>query len=185
MDVGGKMTFHADGRAAAADVARRREQLLQGEKLALLVARRAGGHLQVDLVLAGDDADEMPRPVAAQNDGLEHLLDVFAQARRHVHGAEVALVDGVGNQFVGNARSVEQAGSVGLVGLVAHGCMVYRIITACKDARDTPCKGVRRPLARGMTAPHARGLPVSLARGSAGVPAGASRSSSSLRKPAV
>lgn len=120
MDERGQALLHAHGRAAPADVARGGKQLLQGEQLALLVARDAGRHLEIHLVLAGDDAHEEPRAVAPQHDGLEHLFHVFTQTRGHVHRAEVTLVHHVGDKLVGHTRLVEQAGGIGLCCLVAH-----------------------------------------------------------------
>ena len=115
VDVGGEKLLHADGRAAPTDVAGEGQQLLHVDEVALLVAAHLGCQLEVDFVFAGDDADEVPRAVTPQHEGLEDALYVFAQLFGHVGRAKVVLVHLVGNQFVLHPGLVHQAGSIGLV----------------------------------------------------------------------
>ena len=60
-----------------------------------------------------------------QDDGLEDLLDGFAQRSRYVGCAEVGLVHLVRHQFVGNLLLVEQARRVGLVDFLRHQTMLF------------------------------------------------------------
>ena len=113
--VGGEVLLHADGRAAATDVAGEGQELLHGDHLALLVARYLGGELEVDGGIAGDDAHEVAGAVALQDEGLEHLGDVFAQRLGYMGCGEVALIYLVGDELVGYLGLVEQAGCIGLL----------------------------------------------------------------------
>ena len=53
-----ELLLHPDGGAAPADVARERQQLLDVQHFTVLVAGSPGGHFEVDLQRAGDNADE-------------------------------------------------------------------------------------------------------------------------------
>lgn len=50
------------------------------------------------------DADEIPRAVAPQDEGLEHGRNVLAQLFGHMRRREVLPIDTVGNQLVGDLR---------------------------------------------------------------------------------
>ena len=93
VDVGRKGLFHADRRTAPADVARHGQQLLHRDQVGLLVARYACGGLEVDLVVGGHHAYEMPRAVAPQHEGLEYASDIFSQLFGHVCRRKVFFVD--------------------------------------------------------------------------------------------
>ena len=118
MDIRGERLLHPDGRTAATDVARQGQQFLYGDEVALLVARHLGSQLQVYFVFAGDDADEMARLVAVQDEGLEHTIYILAQAGGYVYRAQVAFVHLVGDQFVGYLGLVQQPGCIGLIDLL-------------------------------------------------------------------
>ena len=118
VDEGGEGFLHADGGAAAADVAGGGQEFTDVEHLAVLVAGDLGGDLQVHFEIAGDHADEEAGAVAAQHEGLEHLFDILAQLVGDVLRGQVGFVHFVGDEFVGDAGCVEQPGRIGLGGCV-------------------------------------------------------------------
>ena len=120
MNISRKKFLHPDGRASATDIPCERKQILDRYKVALLVAAHFGSQLEVHLVLAGNDADEMSGFVTMQDQCLEHTIDILAQRGCHVGGAEVVLVHLVGNQFVSHLGLVQKAGGVGFVYFVFH-----------------------------------------------------------------
>ena len=72
MNISRKKFLHPDGRASATDIPCERKQFLDRYKVALLVAAHFGSQLEVHLVLAGNDADEMSGFVTMQDQCLEH-----------------------------------------------------------------------------------------------------------------
>ena len=70
--------------------------------------------VETDLVVARHDTDEKPGAVAAQHQRLEYALDGFAQLLSDMRGRQMLLVDRIGNQFVADAGTVEQASGIGL-----------------------------------------------------------------------
>ena len=115
MEPGGQRFLHADGGAAAADVAGEGEELFDVDHLQFLVAGDAGGLLEVHLLGAGNDADDEARAVAPQHEGFEEPIDGLAEQGGDVLGAEVVLVDLVGDEFVGYLQLVEQPCGVGFI----------------------------------------------------------------------
>jgi len=72
-------------------------------------------------MVSGYDTDEITRPIALQNERLEDALDILAQLFGHMLRREVFLIDGIGDQFIGNLRPVEQACGIRLFNLsVCH-----------------------------------------------------------------
>ena len=67
VDICREMFFHADGRAAAANITGEREQLLDRDHFTAFVAGDFGGFLQIDLVGSGDDTDEITVFIAMQD----------------------------------------------------------------------------------------------------------------------
>jgi hypothetical protein len=65
--------------------------------------------------VAGNHAHEVADFVTVNEDGLENLIDVFAQAVGHMLCTEVVLVDLVGNEFVRNFLAVENSSRVSLL----------------------------------------------------------------------
>ena len=108
--------LHADGAAAAAQVAREGQQLLLRQHGDGLVARGAGDGLQVQLLLHRDDADQVFRPVAGEDEG---LVDHFG-GQVHLGGHEGAVVVFVGHivfaGLVGDFRCVQVTQDVGFDG---------------------------------------------------------------------
>ena len=136
VDVGRKLFFHADRRAAATDVTRHGQQLLHRDQVGLLVARYACGGLEVDLVVGGHHAYEIPRAVAPQHEGLEYASYIFAQLFGHVRRCEVFFINPVRDEFIGYLSAVEQAGRIGLFDFsVCHFCFwcsIFRL-KLCKS----------------------------------------------------
>ena len=128
MDIRREMLFHADGRTAAADVARQGQQLLHRDKVTLLVTGNLGCHFKVYLVLAGDDTHKVTRLVAVQHQCLEYLFDVLAQAGCHMDAAQVVLVYFIRNQFVCYLVFVQQPCCIGLCYLLF--CQAHRLSQA-------------------------------------------------------
>ena len=113
--VGGEWLFHADGGAAAADVAGQGKEFLDVNQFGAFVAGDAGGFLEVDLAVAPDHADEMTVAVAAQDDGLVDAGDVLSESGCHGIGGEMLLVHFVGYQLIGYSGPVQKAGCVGFL----------------------------------------------------------------------
>ena len=136
VDIGRKLFFHADRRAAATDVTRHGQQLLHRDQVGLLVARYACGGLEVDLVVGGHHAYEIPRAVAPQHEGLEYASYIFAQLFGHVRRCEVFFINPVRDEFIGYLSAVEQAGRIGLFDFsVCHFCFwcsIFRL-KLCKS----------------------------------------------------
>lgn len=107
--------FHANGRAAAANVAGGGKQLLHGNEVALLVARSFGCLFEVDFGISGNNAYEMPGAVAVEHKSLEYLSDILIELFGDVVGGEVVLVDNVWHQFVFDFSPVEQTCCISLV----------------------------------------------------------------------
>lgn len=78
MDVGGKMFFHADRRAASPDVAGEWQQLFDMNHFATFVAGNLGRLFQIHFASAGNDTDQITVLIAVQDEGFENLFDVFA-----------------------------------------------------------------------------------------------------------
>ena len=125
MNIRREKFLHADGRTPSADIAGERKEVFHRDKVALLVARHLGGHLQIHFVLAGDDAYEIARLLAMKHQGLEHLVDVLAQAFGHMRGAEVVFIHLVWDEFVFHLCFVQQAGGIGLVYFFFPGVSLY------------------------------------------------------------
>ena len=106
MDIGREGLFHPDRRAAAPDIAGRRQQLLHVQHLDALVARCAGRRFQIDLRVARHDADQNVRPVAAQHERLEHALDRLAELLGHMDGCQIVL-EGEGFESGGDTPYIE------------------------------------------------------------------------------
>ena len=64
VDVGRETLFHADGRTSAPNVSPSRAATLSLVSDPLFVTRDAGCSLEVDLVIARNDADEIARAIA-------------------------------------------------------------------------------------------------------------------------
>ena len=105
--IGGEMLLHAYGRAAATDIACEGKELLHGNHLTLLVARHLGGKFEVYRRIARNHTHEVPCAVTLQDECLEYLCDILAQRLGHMWGAEVVLVNLVGDEFVGYLCLVE------------------------------------------------------------------------------
>ena len=118
MDEGGEGLFHADGRAAAADVACERQQFLHRDEVAALVARDFGGLFQIDFLVAWDDTDEMSRFVPFQHQRLEHLVDVLAQLVGDMLCPEVVFIDFVRYQLILDFLLVQEPARVGFVDFI-------------------------------------------------------------------
>ena len=114
--VGGEGFLHADGGAAAADVAGQGKEFLDVDQFGALVAGDAGGFLEVDLAVAPDHADEMAVAVAAQDDGLVDAGDVLSELGGYGIGGEVLLLPLVWDQFVRDFGAVGPSGRLGLFG---------------------------------------------------------------------
>lgn len=118
MDEGREGFFHADGRAAAADVPREREQFLHRNQVAALVAGDFGCFLQVHFLVARDDTDEMPRFVPFQHQRLEHLVDILAQLVGDMLRPEVVFIHLVRDQLILDFLLVQEPARVGFVDFV-------------------------------------------------------------------
>lgn len=78
VDIGREMLFHADGGAAATDVAGEGEEFFDRDHFTTFVAGDFGGLFQIDLVGAGNDTDEVAAFVAVEDKRLEYLRDILA-----------------------------------------------------------------------------------------------------------
>ena len=110
-----EVLLEAERAAAAADVAGKRCQVLERNGVDFLVAADLGGSLQVHFEISRHHAHEVTDLVAVNEDGLENLIDVFAEAVGNVLCAEVVLVDLVGDEFVTDFLPVENARRVSLL----------------------------------------------------------------------
>ena len=115
MDEGGEWLLHADGRTTATDVAREGQQFLHRDEVAALVACDFGGLFEVHLLVAWDDTDEMACFIAFQDQGFEHLVDVFAQLVGDMLRPKVVFIHLVGNQLILDFLLVKQPAGVGFV----------------------------------------------------------------------
>ena len=77
-DIGREMLFHADGGAAATDVAGEGEEFFDRDHFTAFVAGDFGVLFQIDLVGAGNDTDEVAAFVAVEDKRLEYLRDILA-----------------------------------------------------------------------------------------------------------
>ena len=111
----GEVLLEAERAATAADVAGKRGQVLERDGVDFLVAANLGSAFQVDFKVAGNHAHEVTDFVAVNEDGLENLIDVFAQAVGHMLCTEVVLVDLVGDELVRNFLAVENSRRVRLL----------------------------------------------------------------------
>ena len=64
VDVGRETLFHADGRTSAPNVSCHGQQLFHWYQIRFFVTRDAGCSLEVDLVIARNDADEIACAIA-------------------------------------------------------------------------------------------------------------------------
>lgn len=126
MDEGRQGLFHPDGRTAAADVAGLRQEFLHVDHRGGFVAGDLGCHLQVDLQIAGHHAHEEAVPVAAQHQGLEHLLNRLPQFGSDVVGREIVLVDRIWDELERHPRRLQQADGVGLLDMRVRSHRVVR-----------------------------------------------------------
>ena len=110
-----EVLLESERAATAADVAGERSQVLERDGIDFLVAAHFRGSLQVDFEIAGNHAHEVADLVAVNEDGLENLIDVFAEAVGHVLRAQVAFVDLVGDELVRNFLAVENSCRVRLL----------------------------------------------------------------------
>ena len=78
VDIGREMLFHADGGAAATDVAGEGEEFFDRDHFTAFFAGDFGGLFQIDLVGAGNDTDEVAAFVAVEDKRLEYLRDILA-----------------------------------------------------------------------------------------------------------
>ena len=78
VDIGREMLFRADGGAAATDVAGEGEEFFDRDHFTAFVAGDFGGLIQIDLVGAGNDTDEVAAFVAVEDKRLEYLRDILA-----------------------------------------------------------------------------------------------------------
>ena len=78
VDIGREMLFHADGGAAATDVAGEGEEFFERDHFTAFVAGAFGGLFQIALVGAGNDTDEVAAFVAVEDKRLEYLRDILA-----------------------------------------------------------------------------------------------------------
>ena len=115
VEEGGKMLLHADGRTASADVACRRQEFLQGKRLHLLITADACGLLQIHLAITWEDTNEVSRFVAMEDDGFEHLSDVFTKAIGHVLNHKEELIHLVDDEIVGHLGFVKETCDVGFL----------------------------------------------------------------------
>lgn len=115
-----KGLFETDGGAPAADVARRRQEILHGDQVALLIPRDTSRGLQVDLPIARNDTDEMTCSVALQNQGLEDTGDILAQLLGDMSGCQIRLIDLVGDQLVADFGTIQEACRIGLFDFLGH-----------------------------------------------------------------
>ena len=111
----GEVLLEAERAATAADVAGKRSQVFQRDGIDFLVAADFRGAFQVNFEITGHDAHEVTDLVAVNKDGLENLIDIFAEAVGYMLRAQVAFVDLVGNKFVRNFLAVENSCRVRLL----------------------------------------------------------------------
>ena len=78
VDIGRKMLFHADGGAAATDVAGEGEEFFDRDHFTAFVAGDFSGLFQINLVGAGNYTDEVAAFVAVEDKRLEYLRDILA-----------------------------------------------------------------------------------------------------------
>ncbi len=107
-------SFHAYGRAAAADISRGGEKFFHGYHLRFFVAGNLGGFLEVNFAVAGYYAYEETCAVTAEHKRLEHAFDRFAETFRDMVGGEVIGIHLVWHQSVCHAFSVKNPGGIGL-----------------------------------------------------------------------
>ena len=101
--------LHAYGRAAAADISRRGQQLLHVQHLDAFVSRSLGRGLKINFVVARHHTYDVSRAVAREYQRLEYGGDILAQLLGHMCCGEVLLVNGIGYEFIRYAGLVEQA----------------------------------------------------------------------------
>ena len=111
----GEVLLEAERAATAADVAGKRSQVFQRDGIDFLVAADFRGAFQVNFEITGHDAHEVTDLVAVNEDCLENLIDIFAEAVGYMLRAQVAFVDLVGNKFVRNFLAVENSCRVRLL----------------------------------------------------------------------
>lgn len=115
--------LHTYRGTSSADISRHSEQILHRYHLHFLVAGCLGQSLEVHFRVAGYDADYMSGLVSVQYQGLEYAVDILSQTICNVLRGQIILVELVRNEFICNARLVQQPGRVRLFYLLCHnGC---------------------------------------------------------------
>ncbi len=123
MEESGEVLFHSYWGTASADISGHSEQILHRYHLHFLVAGCLGQSLEVHFRVAGYDADYMSGLVSVQYQGLEDAVDILSQTICNVLCRQIVLVELVRNEFICNARLVQQSGRVRLFYLLCHnGC---------------------------------------------------------------
>ena len=102
-----EVLLEAERAATAADVAGKRGEILERDGIDFFVAAHLGSSLQIHFEVPGHDAHEITDLVAVNENGLENLVDVFAEAVGYVLCTEVVLVDLVGDKFVTDFLAVQ------------------------------------------------------------------------------
>ena len=80
---GWKSFFHADGRAAAVNIARCRLQFFQWNHLQTFDMGGAGGFFEVELGRCRNNADKMSKVWRNDNQRFKNPVRIFAQTSRH------------------------------------------------------------------------------------------------------
>ena len=82
--------------------------------LCTLVSACGGGSLQVKLPRTRDDRHKHARAVAAHHERLIDALRRDARHLCHMRRRKIALIDGIGQKLVGNAKAIQDTCRIGL-----------------------------------------------------------------------
>jgi hypothetical protein len=137
IDVRGEFLFHTDGRAAASDIARQGEQVLDVHHFDLFVACQCGGLFEIDLAVNGQAKNQGTRSVSRGDQRFEGTLKREADLLGDMHARKVIFVDLVGFGFIRNAGGVELAHGVGFDGF-GHKVFSYGLKQLLLRTRTQP-----------------------------------------------
>ena len=115
LDVGRERFFHADWRAAAADVAGEREQIFHVHHGDAFVSGDARRGLEVELFFRRQAKDDGARLVADCDDGFENAIGIKAQDFGGMDAGEVLFAVFVGFCFVRNFGRIQNAHDIGFL----------------------------------------------------------------------
>ena len=136
--------FHADRRAATADIAGGFFQILEMQHFNTFVAAGTGEFFEIELLVAGDDANDGAGFVANGDEGFEHLIGRALELGGSVHGVEGVFFPGVVVNVVWHFRALDMR--MALVFFFLYPCSFARPPQETAQVLPTLPRRRRKPL---------------------------------------